>query len=97
MKQRVTRIAVFKSAVALGMVGYVFGFPLLVLMQVFANFGARVNRTPMVTMGIEHLIAIPLFMAFIFFIFSLLGAAIYNLIARLGVSIEFTSNEIKDA
>lgn len=96
MKQRVTRIAVLKSSASLGVVGYVLGFPMLILMQVFANFGSRINQTPMTTMGIEHLIVIPLFMAFVFFIFSLLGAAIYNLIARLGVSIEFTSNEIKD-
>ncbi len=96
MKQRVTRIAVLKSSVSIGIVGYILGFPMLVLMQVFANFGSRVNQTPMTTMGIDHLIAIPLFTAFIFFVFSLLGAGIYNLIARFGISIEFNSSEIKN-
>jgi hypothetical protein len=93
MKQCITRIAVLKTASLFGILGYILGFPILAIMHVFANYGSRPDSTPT---EIFYVIAIPLFVAFFFFIFSLLGAVIYNVIARLGIMIEFNTDEIKD-
>ena len=86
MNQQLTYISPFRAAISFGIVGYVLGFPLLGLTHLFANFASRPNYTPL---HLEQVIAIPLSVALLAVVFALLGSVTYNLLARLGITIQF--------
>ncbi|MCW3479677.1 hypothetical protein OL229_08895 [Neisseriaceae bacterium JH1-16] len=90
MKQQVSRISVFKSSVSFGFIGYILGFPILVLMHLFANFASRPHYSPLQP---SQVIVIPLGIALIVFIFSLIGSVSYNIAARFGFFIEFNTKQ----
>lgn len=86
MTHCVKSIAPLRSALSAALVGFFLSYPLIFILLVLVNFAARSESG---ALDPTVLITIPLFVATILFIFVLLGALIYNLLARFGIAISF--------
>lgn len=82
----VKSIAPLRSASSVALVGFFLSYPLIFILLVFVNFAAR---SELGAFDATVLITIPLFIATLLFTFVSLGAMIYNLLARFGISIAY--------
>lgn len=88
MTKRLIRIAPLQTAKVLAAIYFVVSIPVALLMAVPMVFGAG-NLNPV--LGIGMLVAMPFLYALVGFLFTLLGAWVYNLVAAQTGGIEYTS------
>ena len=71
-------------------VGYFIGFPVLGIMHLFSSFAARPHYQPL---QLIQILIIPLGVSLIFLILALVGAVVYNAMARFGIAAEVQLKE----
>lgn len=87
MDHRLTHISPFKTAAVGGIIGGVLGIPLAGIMHIFSSFSSRPNYTPL---HLEQVVAVSVFLAVLSLLLSFLGSITYNLLAKTGLTIQFT-------
>jgi len=88
MKKQILSISPFQTAKVMAVLYLIMSLPFVLLMAVTFSF-APGPKPPMAGM----LIFMPVFYTVFGFIFTLIGAWIYNLVARWVGGIEFTTSE----
>ena len=92
MKKQILSISPFQTAKVMAVLYFIMSLPFILLMGATFSFIPG-SRPPMVGM----LIFMPVFYTVFGFIFTLIGAWIYNLVARWVGGIEFTTSESEHA
>lgn len=92
MKKQIVSISPFQTAKVMAVLYLIMSLPFVLLMGVTFSF-APGPKPPMAGM----LIFLPVFYTVFGFIFTLIGAWIYNLVARWVGGIEYTTSESEHA
>jgi hypothetical protein len=92
MKKQISRISPVQTAKVIALLYFVISLPFIALMSLFVALMPGV-KPPM--MGMMY--ALPFFYLIFGFIFTIVGAWIYNLVAKWVGGIEFTTTEIENA
>lgn len=92
MKKQITSISPFQTAKVLALLYFALSLPFIVLMGLMFSFTPG-PKPPMMGM----LLAMPFFYLIFGFIFTVIGAWIYNLVAKWVGGIEFTTSEIENS
>lgn len=90
MKKQIVNVSAFQTAKVIAVLYLVLSIPFLAIMAIFMSF----SHVP--GMGIGMLVIFPIMYAVIGFVFTLLGAWIYNMVASQVGGIEFTTKEVGD-
>ena len=88
MKKQIVNVSMFQTAKVAAALYFVISVPFLAIMAV----GMMFSRSP--GMGIGMLVIFPLLYALFGFVFTLIGAWVYNLVAARIGGIEFTTAEV---
>jgi hypothetical protein len=88
MKKQIVNVSMFQTAKVAAALYFVISIPFLAIMAV----GMMFSNAP--GMGIGMLVVFPLLYALFGFIFTLIGAWVYNLVASKIGGIEFTTKEV---
>ncbi len=91
MKKQITHVSLFQTAKVIAALYFVISAIFSVLAFVFSMFAP--NRAPF---GAVMLLIAPFLYAFFGFVFAIVGAWIYNQIARFIGGVEFTVTETRD-
>ena len=91
MQKQVTRIAPFQTAKVVAIYSLVATIPFLVLAALASMFVPGVQKISLVLIFFA-----PVFYAIIGFVFTFIGASVYNVVARFTGGIEFTVTEVRD-
>ncbi len=89
MKKTITSIDPLSAAKVMALLYFIISIPLVLIMAVVSMFTPGENHG-----GIAMIIIIPIFYAVFGFIFTLIGAWLYNVIARMVGGIQYTSEEV---
>jgi hypothetical protein len=91
MQQQIVHIAPFQNAKVMACLYFVVTIPFVILFALFSMFapGGR-------SFGIVYMIFAPFLYALGAFVFSIIGAWIYNFVAKFVGGFEYTSNEVRD-
>ena len=92
MKIHITSISLFQTAKVIALLFFVFSLPILGLMMLMSSFTPG-SKPPMTGM----MLAIPFIQLILGFIFTITGAWVYNLVAKWGGGIEFTTSETENS
>ena len=92
MRKQITSISPFQTAKVMALLYFVISLPFLVFMVLMFSFMPG-SKPPMT--GI--MLAMPFFYLIFGFIFTVIGAWIYNLVAKWVGGIEFTTSEIENS
>lgn len=90
MKKQVVKVSALQSAKVMAALYFVCSFPIIVILALSAF--ASDQQSP----GLVMLILMPILYAFFGFLFTLIGAWVYNLIAARIGGFEFTTAEVAD-
>lgn len=90
MKKTITRIGPLSAAKVMALLYFLISIPFMLIMAVVSLFAPAGGDR----IGIVMIILVPIFYALFGFIFTLIGAWLYNLIASVVGGIEYTSEEI---
>lgn len=90
MKKQVVNVSAVQSAKVMAALYFVCSFPFIVILALSALAGEQ--QSP----GLMILILMPVLYAFFGFLFTLIGAWVYNLIAARIGGFEFTTAEVAD-
>lgn len=90
MKKQVVNVSAVQSAKVMAAMYFVCSFPFLVILAFSAFAGER--QLP----GLVMLVLMPVLYAFFGFVFTLIGAWVYNLIAARIGGFEFTTAEVAE-
>ena len=88
MKKQIVQVSILQSAKVMAALYFVISIPFALLMMI----PAMLSPTP--SIGIGMLIMMPIFYTIFGFLFSLLGAWIYNLVAARIGGFEFQTAEV---
>ena len=88
MKKQIVNVSMLQTAKVFAVFYFVVSIPIVGLMALGMMF------TPAPSMGIGMLVIIPIMYAVFGFLFTLLGAWIYNMVASQIGGIEFTTEEV---
>ena len=91
MQKQITRISPFQSAKVVACLYFVITIPFIVLFAIASMFSPGQQR-----FGIFFMILAPFLYALVGFVFCIVGAWIYNIVAGLVGGIEYTSTETRD-
>jgi hypothetical protein len=91
MQQQITRISPFQTAKVIAVLYFVITIPFIILFALFSMFAPNGQK-----FGIVFIISAPFIYAIVGFIFSIIGAWIYNVVAKFVGGIEFTMTETRD-
>ena len=91
MQRQITRISPFQTAKVVAVLYFVITIPFIILFGIVSTFAPGGQR-----FGIVFAIAAPFIYAIVGFIFCIVGAWIYNAVAKLVGGIEYTSTETRD-
>ena len=90
MKKQVVNVSALQSAKVMAALYFVCSFPFIVILALSAFAGEQ--QSP----GLVILILMPVLYAFFGFLFTLIGAWVYNLIAARIGGFEFTTAEVAE-
>jgi len=88
MKKQIVQVSILQSAKVMAALYFVISIPFALLMMI----PAMLSPTP--SLGIGMLVMMPIFYTLFGFLFSLLGAWIYNLVAARIGGFEFQTVEV---
>ena len=88
MKKQIIRVSPFQTAKISALIYFIVSLPLVAFMAISFAF------SPMPPMGIGFLLLIPILYLVLGFIFTIIGAWVYNLAAGWVGGIEYTAVEI---
>lgn len=91
MKKQISRISPFQTAKVMALLYFAISLPMIALMSLFYSF----MPGPKAAMGMMFIL--PFLYAVFGFIFTAIGAWVYNLIAKWVGGIEFTISEIENS
>jgi hypothetical protein len=91
MQQQITRISPFQTAKVVAALYFVITIPFIILFALFSMFAPTGQK-----FGLLFIICAPFIYAIVGFIFSIIGAWIYNLVAGIIGGIEYTTTETRD-
>lgn len=90
MKKTITRIGPVSAAKVMALLYFFISIPLVLIMAVMSHFAPPgADR-----IGLTMIIVMPILYTVFGFIFTLIGAWLYNVVASLVGGIEYTSEEI---
>lgn len=90
MKKQIVRVSILQSAKVAAALYFVISLPLCLLMLI----PVMLTRQPIPGYSVGMLIAMPVFYTVFGFIFTLVGAWVYNLVAARIGGLEFTTVEV---
>ncbi|MDX8400547.1 MAG: DUF3566 domain-containing protein [Gallionellaceae bacterium] len=93
MKKQITNISPFQTAKVAALLYFVISLPFVVIMGLMFAFAPGPKPA---MMGVGMMIAIPFCYLVIGFIFTIIAAWVYNIVAKLVGGIEFTTTEIEN-
>ncbi|MES2316670.1 MAG: hypothetical protein V4631_04180 [Pseudomonadota bacterium] len=88
MKKQITSVSMLQSAKVMAALYFVLSLPFLVIMGLGTMFSASPG------LGIAMMLIFPILYAVFGFLFTLLGAWIYNMVASKMGGFEFTTTEV---
>ncbi|MES2018867.1 MAG: DUF3566 domain-containing protein [Pseudomonadota bacterium] len=88
MKKQIINVSMFQTSKVIAALYFAVSIPFLVIAALFM----MATHTP--GMGIGMLLIFPVIYAVCGFIFTLIGAAIYNMVASMVGGIEYTTKEV---
>jgi hypothetical protein len=91
MQKQITRISPFQTAKVVACLYFVITIPFIILFGLFSMFAPGGQR-----FGLFFAILAPFIYAIVGFIFCIVGAYIYNFVAKLVGGVEYTSTETRD-
>ncbi len=91
MQKQITRISPFQTAKVLASLYFVVTIPFVILYAIVSMFMPTGQK-----LGIVFIVLAPFLYAFFGFVFCLIGAWIYNVVAKMVGGIEYTSTETRD-
>ncbi len=89
MKKQITNISPVQTAKVFALLYFIMTIPLVVLVAIAFSMSPASKNCP-----IAMVFIMPFIYAFVGFIFTILGAWVYNLAAKWVGGIEYTSNDI---
>jgi hypothetical protein len=92
MKKQIVRFSPFQTAKVMALLYLIISLPLVLLMA--ASFSAAPNPKPPIA---GMMIFLPVIYMVVGFVFTIIGAWIYNLVAKWVGGIEFTTSETGNA
>lgn len=92
MKKTITSIDPFSAARVMALLYLAFSLPFMLIMYMVSRFAP--GQAPM---GLLMLVLMPIIYALVGFVFTLIGAWLYNLIAKTVGGIEYESAEVDEA
>ena len=92
MRKRITRISPWQLGKVLAVLYAIFSIPIALVMGVAASFQPPGRSLPW-----AMIVAIPIFYVVFGFLFSALGAWLYNLVAKWTGGVEYEAQEMPDA
>jgi hypothetical protein len=95
MKKRLTRVAPLRAAIVLGILGGFIGVLFAPIFLVAAFFSPKEGNSTVIA-GLAIAVLMPFFFAAIGFLSGLLGAALYNLVAKWtgGLQVDLVDDEV---
>lgn len=94
MKKQITNISPFQTAKVVALLYFAISLPLVLLMGLM--FSMSPNPMPPMA-GVGVMVAFPFIYLIFGFIFTIVGAWAYNLVAKWVGGIEFTTTEIENS
>jgi len=91
MQKQITRISPFQTAKVLAALYFVVTIPFLLLFALFSLFVPGGQK-----IGLVFIVVAPFIYAIFGFIFSFIGAYIYNFVVKFTGGVEFTVTEVRD-
>ena len=88
MKKQIVEVSGFQSAKVVGAIYLVTAIPVCLIMAFFTSL------TNQAGLSLAMLVFMPLMYALLGFVFSLIGAGIYNLVAARIGGLEYTTSEV---
>ena len=92
MKKQITSISPFQTAKVMALLYFVISLPFIVLMGLMLSFTPE-PKPPMMGM----MLAMPFLYLIFGYIFTIIGAWIYNFVAKWVGGFEFTTSEIENS
>ncbi len=91
MLKQITRISPFQTAKVLACLYFVITIPFIILYAIISMFAPTGQR-----LGIVFIVLAPFLYALFGFIFCMIGAWIYNFVAKMVGGVEYTSTETRE-